>query len=39
MAASGDTIEMTLTFERPLTEEQVAGRCRAIAEYLEGDDD
>lgn len=39
MAASGDEVEMTLTFERPLTEEQVAQRCREIAEFLEEDDD
>ena len=37
MAASGDEVSMTLTFERPLTEEKVAKRCRAIAEHLEGD--
>ncbi|SEQ29135.1 hypothetical protein SAMN04489841_1382 [Natrinema salaciae] len=38
MAASGDETKMTLTFERPLTEEKVAERCRAIAEHLAGDD-
>ena len=37
MAAKGDTVEMTLEFERPLTSEKVAERCRAIAEHLEED--
>jgi len=39
MAASGDTVEMKIPFERPLTEEKVAERCRAIAEFLEDDDE
>ncbi len=39
MAASGDTVEMKVTFERPLTEEKVAERCRAIADHLEDGDD
>ena len=38
MAASGDEVAMTLTFERPLTDEKVARRCREIAEFLEDDD-
>ena len=39
MAAAGDEVEMTITFERPLTEEKVAERCRAIAQHLEANDD
>ncbi len=39
MAASGDEVAMTLTFERPLTDEKVAERCRAIAEFLEADNE
>lgn len=39
MAASGDTVEMRVEFERPLTDKKVAERCRAIAEFLEDDDD
>ena len=38
MATSGDEVAMTLTFERPLTDEKVAQRCREIAEFLEDDD-
>jgi len=38
MAASGDTVEMRVEFERPLTDEKVVERCRAIAEFLEDDD-
>lgn len=34
MAAAGDRFAMTLTFERPLTEEKVAEHCRAIADHL-----
>ncbi len=39
MAASGDEVAMTLHFDRPLTEEKVAERCRAIAESLEDGND
>jgi len=38
MAASGDTVEMRVEFERPLTDEKVVERCRAIAEFLEDDE-
>ncbi len=39
MAAAGNEVSMMFTFERPLTEEKVAERCRAIADHLEDDDD
>ena len=39
MAASGDEIEVTLSFERPLTSAKLAERCRGIAEHLEESDD
>ncbi|WP_267130383.1 hypothetical protein [Natrarchaeobaculum sulfurireducens] len=39
MAAKGDQVEMRLTFERPLTPEKVAQRCRAIADHLEAEGD
>ncbi|OIB59377.1 hypothetical protein BBD46_01490 [Natrialba sp. SSL1] len=39
MAARGDEVQMTISFERPLTSEKVAERCRAIADHLEDDDE
>ncbi len=39
MATSGDMVEMKAEFERPLTDEKVAERFWAIAEFLQGDDE
>lgn len=39
MAARGDEVEVTLTFERPLTKDDLRERCKAIADHLEDNDE